>query len=74
MSVEERRDRHRQMLESLKANDIHNWYGTFCRDLDEVGVAPAETRFSVRVGPRPAPAPASWWRKAVDRLFSSRVS
>ncbi len=34
--LEERRDRHRQMLESLKANDIHNWYGTFCRDLDDV--------------------------------------
>ncbi|MEJ1966095.1 MAG: hypothetical protein WDO56_32920 [Gammaproteobacteria bacterium] len=27
MSLEERRKRHRQMLDSLRANDIHNWYG-----------------------------------------------
>jgi trehalose 6-phosphate synthase len=74
MSLEERRDRHAQMLESLKANDIHNWYTTFCRDLDEVGLAPGEARVNVRVGANPALTPASWWRRAVGRIFSSRAS
>src|SRR6185503_9225613 len=42
MSQEERRERHRQMLESLRANDIHHWYGTFCRDLEDVVSAPRQ--------------------------------
>src|ERR1041384_5633383 len=50
MTLEERQDRHAQMLESLKANDIHNWYSSFCRDLDDVGHAPGEARVSVQIG------------------------
>jgi trehalose 6-phosphate synthase len=74
MSLDERRDRHRQMLESLRANDIHNWYGTFCRDLEDVGLSPAELRFQVRAGARHVSEPSSWWRRAMGRFFSSRAS
>jgi trehalose 6-phosphate synthase len=72
MPLEERRDRHKQMLESLKANDIHNWYGTFCRDLDDVGLSPTEVRFRVR--PTHVTTPPSWWRRTVGRFFNSRAS
>jgi len=72
MPLEERRDRHSQMLESLKSNDIHNWYGSFCRDLDEVGLSPNEVRFGVR--PTHVTAPRSWWRRTVGRFFNSRAS
>ena len=40
--------RHRQMLDAIRRNDIHHWYSEFCRDLDTAGVRP-ETRVSVRV-------------------------
>jgi trehalose 6-phosphate synthase len=33
MSLEERRQRHRQMLDAVRRHDIHNWYGRFLRDL-----------------------------------------
>lgn len=72
MPLDERRDRHRQMLESLKENDIHNWYGTFCRDLDDVGLSPTEVRFKVR--PTHVTAPESWWQRTVGRFFNSRAS
>jgi hypothetical protein len=60
------------MLESLKANDIHNWYGTFCRDLDDVGLSPTEVNLKVRAG-QVATSP-SWWQRAVGRFFNSRAS
>ncbi|MEJ0037272.1 MAG: trehalose-6-phosphate synthase [Gammaproteobacteria bacterium] len=74
MPLDERRERHRKMLESVKSNDIHNWYSTFCRDLDEIGRAPAEARINVRAGGRHVTAPASWWRRTVGRIFSSKAS
>ncbi len=74
MSLDERRERHRQMLESLKANDIHNWYSTFCRDLDEIGLSPADARFQIRAAPRHITEPSSWWRRAVGRIFNSKAS
>jgi trehalose 6-phosphate synthase len=75
MSLDERRKRHRQMLESLRANDIHNWYGTFCRDLDAVGADSTGDRVSVRAGGmRNATAPTGWWQRTVGRFFSSRAS
>jgi hypothetical protein len=58
----------------LKANDIHNWYSTFCRDLDDVGLSPADMRFQVRAGARHVTEPSSWWRRAVGRIFNSKAS
>jgi trehalose 6-phosphate synthase len=74
MSLDERRERHHRMLESLKANDIHNWYGTFCRDLDDIGLSPAELRFKVRADARHVTASENWWRRTVGRFFNSRAS
>jgi trehalose 6-phosphate synthase len=33
MPLEERKQRHQQMLEALRRQDIHNWYGRFVYDL-----------------------------------------
>jgi trehalose 6-phosphate synthase len=33
MPLDERRQRHEQMLEAVRLHDIHNWYGRFLRDL-----------------------------------------
>jgi trehalose 6-phosphate synthase len=33
MPLDERRDRHQQMLDAVKKRDIHSWYGLFIRDL-----------------------------------------
>jgi trehalose 6-phosphate synthase len=33
MPLDERRQRHRQMLDAVQRHDIHNWYGRFLRDL-----------------------------------------
>lgn len=33
MPLEERRQRHQQMLEAVRGRDIHYWYGTFLQDL-----------------------------------------
>ncbi|HKZ73152.1 MAG TPA: trehalose-6-phosphate synthase [Steroidobacteraceae bacterium] len=33
MPLDERRQRHQQMLEAVRSNDIHNWYGRFLADL-----------------------------------------
>ncbi len=68
MPLEERRQRHRQMLDAVRRNDIHRWYGEFCADLDNVRTAPAETRINVRLGAR-ARANPGWWRRTVGRLF-----
>ena len=65
-------DKTGDLLDMLKANDIHNWYGTFLRDLDDVGLSPAEVRFKVR--PTHVTAPESWWQRTVGRFFSSRAS
>jgi trehalose 6-phosphate synthase len=73
MSLDERRQRHRQMLDALRANDIHHWYGTFCRDLDSVGSAPHETKLSVHLGSA-SPAERGWWERAKGRLFNSKAS
>jgi trehalose 6-phosphate synthase len=73
MSLDERRERHRQMLEALHANDIHNWYGTFCRDLEKVGPAPkAETKMNVRVSG--LVREQGWWQRTVSRFFNSKAS
>lgn len=72
MPLPERRQRHRQMLEAIRKNDIHHWYGAFCKDLDSAA-PPRETRVSVRVGSRSVPTPG-WWRRTMGRLFSSRAS
>ena len=73
MSRDERRQRHRQMLDSLRANDIHHWYSTFCRDLEDVTRAPPESRLGRRVGARQAATPR-WWQRTVRRFFSSKAS
>jgi trehalose 6-phosphate synthase len=73
MPLEERRQRHRQMLEAVRRNDIHHWYGEFCGDLDKVAFAAPETKLGVRLGGRAATAPGRW-RRTVGRLFSSRES
>jgi trehalose-6-phosphate synthase len=33
MPLEERRQRHEQMLGAVREHDIHNWYGRFVQDL-----------------------------------------
>jgi trehalose 6-phosphate synthase len=33
MPLEERRQRYQQMMDAVRRNDIHNWYGNFWRDL-----------------------------------------
>ncbi len=66
--------RHRQMMESLRANDIHHWYGTFCSDLEQVATMPRSTRVKVRLGSQPPPVPAGWWQRTMKKLFSSRAS
>jgi trehalose 6-phosphate synthase len=73
MPLEERRQRHRQMFDAIRRNDIHHWYREFCADLDRVASAAAETKVSVRPGERGA-ATSGWWRRTVGRLFSSKAS
>jgi trehalose 6-phosphate synthase len=73
MSLDERRERHRQMLDALRANDIHNWYGTFLRDLQDVGHAPSEARIHLRSNTVATP-PDGWWQRTVGRFFNSRAS
>jgi trehalose 6-phosphate synthase len=76
MPVEERRQRHRQMLSALRANDIHNWYGTFLDELEEAASTPPEmkTKLSVRVGSRPPATEPGWWQRTVGRFFNSKAS
>jgi trehalose 6-phosphate synthase len=33
MPLDERRQRHEEMLAAVRQHDIHNWYGTFVHDL-----------------------------------------
>ena len=33
MSLDERRERHEQLLSAVRRHDIHNWYGSFVHDL-----------------------------------------
>ncbi|MEP7246816.1 MAG: trehalose-6-phosphate synthase [Gammaproteobacteria bacterium] len=73
MPLEERRSRHRQMLDAIRRNDIHRWYGEFCKDLDSVATTGTEVKINVRVGTR-APADAGWWRRMVGRIFSSKAT
>jgi trehalose 6-phosphate synthase len=74
MSLDERKQRHRQMMESLRANDIHHWYGTFCSDLEQVATTPRSMRVKVRLGTQPPPVPANWWQRTKKKLFSSGAS
>ncbi len=53
MSLDERRQRHRQMMESLRANDVHHWYGTFCSDLEQVATTPRSTTSEGALGSQP---------------------
>ena len=71
MPLEERRQRHQQMLSAVRRNDIHHWYGEFCKDLEAANERP-ETRVSVRVGPRQVSS--GWWQRTVGRFFNSRAS
>jgi len=55
MPLDERRQRHAQMLEAVREHDIHNWYGRFVQDLTGqvmrtrplLAYEPAENRDSV---------------------------
>jgi trehalose 6-phosphate synthase len=71
MPLAERRERHEQMLEAVRRNDIHHWYGEFCRDLDAASTRP-EQRAHVRPVRRPPP-PVGWWQRTVKRIFNSRA-
>jgi trehalose 6-phosphate synthase len=69
MPLAERRQRHQQMLDAVRRHDIHHWYGSFCRDLDNADARP-EPRANTRVR-RPPPPPPGWWERTVKRFFSS---
>jgi trehalose 6-phosphate synthase len=71
MPLEERRQRHQQMLAAVRRNDIHHWYGEFCKDLEAPNERP-ETRVNVQVGPRQVAS--GWWQRTVGRFFNSRAS
>ena len=44
-ALEDRRQRHEQMLAAVREHDIHSWYGRFVYDLSgEVIQRPAEAR------------------------------
>ncbi len=72
MPLDERRQRHEQMLEALRRNDIHHWYGAFCGDLDKVGARGRAVRITTWI--RDHAAARRFWRRTLGRLFSSRVS
>ncbi|HEY1283234.1 MAG TPA: trehalose-6-phosphate synthase, partial [Steroidobacteraceae bacterium] len=69
MPLAERRQRHEQMLEAVRRHDIHHWYRSFCRDLENADARP-ESRRSPGAR-RPPPPPISWWQRTVKRFFSS---
>jgi len=73
MPLEERRQRHRQMLDAVRRNDIHHWYGEFCHDLDEVELRARRPEL-VGAPDERATESQGWWRRTVSRLFSSRAS
>jgi len=60
MPLEERRSRHRQMLDAVRRHDIHNWYSRFVHDLTgerlgrlaggEASLRSAESTFRARSG------------------------
>ena len=58
MPLEERRERHAQMLSAVRQNDIHTWYGNFIRDLTGVSL------------PRPAQFPTV---RSIDGLIRRRA-
>jgi trehalose 6-phosphate synthase len=41
MPLDERRQRHQQMLNAVNKRDIHNWYGQFLKDLADTRPAAA---------------------------------
>jgi trehalose 6-phosphate synthase len=45
MPLEERRQRHQQMLDAVRRHDIHSWYGEFLKDLtgERLVIPPANT-------------------------------
>lgn len=73
MPLEERRARHRQMLGAIRRNDIHHWYSEFCHDLEEVALRARGADTAGEPGAEPIEA-QGWWRRAVNRFFSSRAS
>jgi trehalose 6-phosphate synthase len=74
MPLEERRRRHQQMLEALRDKDIHQWYGSFCSDLDRVHRSrDRDVKITVDQEP-PDVQEQGWWRRTFGRLFNSRVS
>jgi trehalose 6-phosphate synthase len=72
MPLEERRQRHRQMFDAIRRNDIHHWYRRFCADLDRVSQNGGGKRAELE-DETVEPAPGLW-RRTVGRLFNSRVS
>lgn len=73
MPLAERRQRHEQMLEAVRRNDIHHWYSSFCSDLENAEAMPEPRGASKRVRRPAAPPPIGWWQRTVKRLFSSRT-
>ncbi len=68
MPLEERRQRHRQMYDSVRGNDIHHWYSSFLRDLSETrpasdpGCRPRSSR--CRTSPAPAASRGAYSRRS----------
>ena len=54
MPLDERRQRHQQMLQSVRRHDIHSWYGKFLADLTGDGFKLARGRSIAVAGARPA--------------------
>ena len=73
MPLDERRQRHRQMLDAIRRNDIHNWYSRFCADLDRVKLDQGQAQ-PIEEDDEPGEPPPGWWRRTFGRLFSPRVS
>jgi trehalose 6-phosphate synthase len=71
MPLEERQQRHQQMFDAIRRNDIHHWYKTFCADLDRVEARDGGELATVEEEEQVEP---SWWRRTFGRFFNSRVS
>jgi trehalose 6-phosphate synthase len=48
MPLDERRQRHRQMLDAIRRYDIHHWYSKFFQDLTGESLSPAAGPSAVR--------------------------
>lgn len=48
MPLEERRERHQQMLTAVRQHDIHNWYGSFIHDLTGMRIPTRTTENTIQ--------------------------